>query len=263
LGTIPLRFHKQVDVFTGLVHGTRSALIFGVSAAFFTGLIGVILGAISAWAGGWLNSLIMRITDAVLALPVIVGVVVLQQVLLMLTTAQTYGLYYGLGEEITPVGFSGFIVWLIRTLDPVLLAVILFSWMPYARITNTVVFQVKGSGYIQAAKALGGSSAHTIFRHIIPNSITPAVVLFARDIGGFVLLQATFTFIGLGGESEWGATLAYARDWIIGPGGDLLSRWWVFIPATLTLVLFGIGWNLLGDGLNDWLNPRLRREIQM
>ena len=72
-----------------------------------------------------------------------------------------------------------------------------------------------------------------------------------------VLLQATFTFIGLGGNSLWGNLLIWGRDYIITPGG-LLTYWWVFLPTTLVLVLFGIGWNLLGDGLNDLLNPRTR-----
>jgi peptide/nickel transport system permease protein len=84
------------------------------------------------------------------------------------------------------------------------------------------------------------------------------IVLVARDVGGMVLLQATFTFIGLGGNSLWGMLLVRGRDWILGPGGNILTFWWVFMPATLALVLFGVGWNLLGDGLNEVLNPRTR-----
>jgi peptide/nickel transport system permease protein len=81
-------------------------------------------------------------------------------------------------------------------------------------------------------------------------------VYFTKDIGGFVLLQATFTFIGLGSSSEWGTMLAYSRDWIIGLGGTIFTRWWVYIPATVVLILFGSSWNLLGDGLSEWLNPK-------
>jgi len=122
---------------------------------------------------------------------------------------------------------------------------------------NTVVLRIKQTQYIQASRALGAGHSTIIFRHLIPNSITPVLVLAARDVGGMVLLQATFTFIGLGGESLWGNLLVWGRDYIITPGG-LLTYWWVFLPATLALVLFGIGWNLLGDGLNDLLNPRTR-----
>jgi peptide/nickel transport system permease protein len=142
------------------------------------------------------------------------------------------------------------------SLDPVMLALIFFSWMPYARITNTTVMGIKRATYIEAAVALGASRRRIIFRHLIPNTISPVIVLATRDIGSMVLLLATFTFIGIGGRSEWGNLLAFGRNWVIGPGGNPLARWWVFLPATLALMLFGIGWNLLGDGLNDWLNPR-------
>jgi peptide/nickel transport system permease protein len=141
------------------------------------------------------------------------------------------------------------------SIDPVLIAFILFSWMPYARIMNSVVRRVRNMDYIEASRALGAGHARLIFRHLIPNSITPIIVMAAKDVGGMVLLQATFTFIGLGGNSPWGLMLVRGRDWIISPGG-ILTFWWVFLPATLALILFGIGWNLLGDGLNDALNPR-------
>jgi peptide/nickel transport system permease protein len=81
-------------------------------------------------------------------------------------------------------------------------------------------------------------------------------VLAARDVGGMVILQATFTFIGLGGDSPWGRILSTARDWIVGPGGNPFVYWWTYLPTTIALILFGISWNMLGDSLNDWLNPR-------
>jgi peptide/nickel transport system permease protein len=81
-------------------------------------------------------------------------------------------------------------------------------------------------------------------------------VLAARDVGSMVILQATFTFIGLDGSSTWGNMLVMGRDWVLGPGGDIFAYWWVYIPATLVLVLFGVGWNLLGDGLSELLDPR-------
>jgi peptide/nickel transport system permease protein len=150
-----------------------------------------------------------------------------------------------------------FIIVMLQKIDPVLITFILFSWMIYARMMNTVVHRIKQTEYVQAARALGASHSQIIFRHLIPNAIAPAVVLAARDVGGMVLLQATFTFIGLGGASVWGSLLVNGRDWIITLGG-IFTYWWVFLPAALALVLFGIGWNLLGDGLNDALNPRTR-----
>lgn len=136
-----------------------------------------------------------------------------------------------------------------------MIAFILFTWMPYARITNAVVKTIKQTEFVEAARTSGAKHARIIFRHLIPNSISPAIVLAARDVGSTVLLQTTFTFIGMGGSSPWGTLLVKGRDWILNPGG-IFTYWWAFLPATLALVLFGIGWNLLGDGLNDALNPR-------
>lgn len=259
LGTLP----GQISVYHTLIWGTRSAIGFGLAVVVFTTILGVLVGTISAYFGGFLNNFLMRITDAFLSFPVIAGIVLITQ--LVSITLSNAGAYYargGMGALSTATSGSVYLpndlpAWLIllNQLDPVLLAFILFSWMPYARMTNTVVQRIKQTDYIQAARALGAGHPALIFRHLIPNAIAPVIVLAARDVGGMVLLQATFTFIGFGGKSLWGMLLVNGRSWIISPGG-LFTYWWVFLPATLALVLFGIGWNLLGDGLNDALNPR-------
>lgn len=261
LGTLS----KQISVYHALVWGSRSALTFGVTVAIGVAIVGILIGTASAYFGGWVGRILMSITDAFLSFPVIAGVVLLQQlVTIMLNSVGVRFLPGGMGLFVTSAGaFSEipedlpFIVDLFQKIDPVMVAFILFSWMIYARMMNTVVLRIKQTEYIQAARALGASHTRIIFRHLIPNAIAPAIVLAARDVGGMVLLQATFTFIGLGGESVWGTLLVRGRDWIITPGG-IFTYWWVFLPAALALILFGIGWNLLGDGLNDALNPRLR-----
>lgn len=261
LGTLP----GQISVYHSLIWGTRSALVFGLLAVTFTLLLGVLVGTISAYAGGFLENLLMRITDGFLSFPVIAGVVLFQQLLSI--ALEHAGAYYTIGGMgATQPMAPGYVVypenmplWLLLfdKLNPVMAAFVLFSWMPYARMMNTMVHRVKETGYIQAARALGSGHGGLIFRHLIPNAITPVVVLAARDVGGMVLLQATFTYIGLGGNSIWGMLLVKGRDWIVAPGG-LLDYWWAFLPATLALVLFGIAWNLVGDGLNEALNPRTR-----
>lgn len=252
LGTLP----GQQDVYQALVWGTRSALNFGLTVALITAGFGILIGAASAYTGGLFNNLSMRITDAFLSFPVIAGVVLFRQLLVIAMEASGMQMYFGGDSEITGTPIPLYIF--LSTVNPVMIAFILFSWMPQARIVNSIVMQVKQSEYILAARAMGASHMRIILRHLIPNSISPAIVLAARDVGGIVLLQATFTFIGLGGGSIWGNLLVKGRDWIIGPGGNPFTHWWVFLPATLALILFGIGWNLLGDGLNDWLNPRNR-----
>ena len=144
-------------------------------------------------------------------------------------------------------------------LSPVLLALILFSWMPYARLTSINMIQLKQTEYILAARALGMRSTRIIRRHLLPNALSPVLVLAARDVGAMVVLAAALNFVGLSGGSEWGQLLVVGRDYAIGSGGNPFTYWWVFVPATLTLILFGIGWNLLGDGLNTVLDPRIVR----
>jgi peptide/nickel transport system permease protein len=145
----------------------------------------------------------------------------------------------------------------LQAADPLFWALIFLTWMPYARMLYATVSVPRSSEYVQAAVAMGAGMGRILFRHILPNSIAPAIVLLARDIGAVVILQASFAFAGFGGASPWGQLLLAGRNWMIGPGGNTLTYWWVWLPATLVLILYGVGWNLLGDGLNDALNPRV------
>jgi peptide/nickel transport system permease protein len=241
LGTAP----GQLDIYHTLIWGTRSALRFGLTVALTTACVGVLLGAISGYLGGTFNGLVMRITDAFLTFPTIAAAWLFQQVMM---PANLFG-------DPTPLQTT------LQNLklQPVMLTLILFSWMPYARLVNASVIQLKQMEYVQAAKALGARGSRIILRHLLPNVLSSAIVLAARDVGAMVILESAFTFIGLGGSTEWGVLLVAGRDYTIGLGGNPLTYWWTFLPATLALVFFGIGWNLLGDGLNTWLNPRTAR----
>ena len=140
-------------------------------------------------------------------------------------------------------------------LDPVLIGIVVFSWMPIARLVNTMVITVKSLEFVQAAHSIGGSPLWILRKHLIPNSLGPAIVLATRDVGSAVILQATITFIGLGGGAPWGVILSIGRNWVIGARGNLLQSWWIYLPATIVVILFGVGWNLLGDGLQSALEP--------
>ncbi len=235
----------QVDVYYSLVWGARSALRFGLVVTLSTAVIGILVGAISGYSGGMVHGLLMRVTDAFLAFPVIAGVWLLRQVM---QPATTYA-------ELTPIQQAFYDL----GLDSVLLTLILFSWMPYARLTSAGIAQLKQTEYVQAARSLGMRNTRIIRRHLLPNALPPVIVLAARDVGAMVILASAFTFIGLGASTEWGMLLVVGRDYVIGLGGNPLTYWWVFLPATLALILFGIGWNLLGDGLNTVLDPRITR----
>jgi peptide/nickel transport system permease protein len=254
LGTVP----GQLDVYHALIWGGREAMIFGLSVALGAFVFGSLFGAIAGYAGGVVNNVMMRIADAFLTFPALAGVVFLQQ-LVAITIESQGGIFWFNNDyfgrlvyfDFTPPPFAVFLM----AVDPILISLIIFSWMPFARIVNTMVITLKQTEFIQAGRALGGSPWWIIRRHLLPNAIGPAVVLAARDVGSSVILQATITFIGLGGTSAWGILLSLGRNWVIGPGGSLLSAWWVFSPVTIAIVLFGIGWNLIGDGLTEALDP--------
>jgi peptide/nickel transport system permease protein len=242
LGTLPEGF----DVYHALIWGARSAIRLGLLVALGSAILGIIIGSVGGYAGGPFNQFVLWVTDSFIAFPIIAGVVLFRALL---------GVS---GSPGTTTGPPSPIQWLFLTLrmDPVMIALILFSWTRYARLINANVLRMKELPYIQASRALGAGAGRVLLRHLIPNAISPAIVLIATDIGSAVILAATFTFVGLGGSSPWGSIIVMGRDWIIGPGGNPFLYWWTFVPASLALILFGIGWNVLGDGLNTALEPR-------
>jgi peptide/nickel transport system permease protein len=241
LGTLP----GQWDVYYTLIWGTRSALGFGLVVSLSTACLGTFLGALGGFSTGPVQGLVMRVTDAFLAFPVIAGVWLLRQVMM---PASIY-------ESATPLQQA----FLDLHLDPVLITLIVLSWMPYARLTSANIVQQRQTEYVQAAVALGLRNMRIIRRHLLPNALPPVLVLLARDVGAMVILATAFTYIGLGTSTEWGVLLVAGRDYVIGAAGNPLVYWWVWLPYTLALILFGIGWNLIGDGLNTALDPRIAR----
>ncbi|MGZ9220631.1 MAG: ABC transporter permease [Anaerolineales bacterium] len=245
LGTLP----RNIDVYHALVWGSRDALSFGLIVTVSTALFGILYGAFSGFVGNRLGSFMIRIADSFLAFPAIAGLVFLQQLYASSITALG-----GLYSDRQAVNFTGPIFtlqYLLEHVNPLMLSLIVLSWMPYARLVHSIVITLKQTDFVQAARALGGGAFWIIRKHLLPNSTGPAMILAARDVGGVVVLQATLTFINIGGESVWGAMLAQGRDWILGPGGSLLNYWWAFLPPTLAVIVFGVAWNMLGDSLND------------
>jgi peptide/nickel transport system permease protein len=123
---------------------------------------------------------------------------------------------------------------------------------------NTIILEIKENDFIMATRALGAGPLRVIFRHLLPNAYRSMLIMASRDLGNIVILQATITFLGLGGNSTWGELLAMGRDWVIGPGGRMFDYWWVYLPVTLVVIVFGITWNLVGEGLQHFF--RLERE---
>ncbi len=233
------------DVAYSLVRGVGPALRFGLMTTLFTGLGGVFLGALAGYAGGVVARMILRIADAFLTFPAIAVIFIFRMLLGQMNVATT------------PLFVRQVVAFL--HLDPTMLALIMFSWMPYTRLMYATVLRLAQTEFVLAARSVGARPRRIILRHLLPNALSSVIVLAARDVGGMVLLEAAFTFVGLGSGLPWGLLLVLGRDWIVGPGGNPLTYWWVFLPATLTLIGFSLGWNVLGDGLNAILHPQERR----
>ncbi len=256
LGTLP----DQSSVYGALVWGTRDALKFGVSVTTTIFLLGTLIGTLAAFLGGMSNTLLMWTTDIFLAFPVIAGVVFFKQLnnimLMNLLRDTEYADYtiesirrFGILETLSTL-YSPFM-----KLNPAALTFALFLWVPYARVMNASVMRLKNVEYVLAAKVSGVKNIRVIFRYLIPNAIAPVLVMAAKDVGALVVMQTTFAFIGLGASTPWASALLSGRDWIFSPKG-IVTYWWVFLPVTVALILFGVGWNLLGDGLIEAMNPR-------
>ncbi len=253
-------FTGGFDVLHTLIWGTRSALTFGLSIALTTAAIGIFVGAASSLTGGAIGRLGMRITDAFLAFPILAGVMLFTQLLRPTTVGSITTPLNPLQEFIASV-----------QIEPISLAMILFSWMSYSRLTFVSIEQQKHQEYVTAARVMGLSSWKVFFRHILPNMISPLMVLLSRDVGGMVILEAAFAFIGIKpltfsaltgfiaptifAGPEWGHMLASAKNWIIGPTLGF-AYWWTFVPVTIALITFSVSWQLLGQRINEALNPR-------
>ena len=265
LGTVP----TQLDVFHTLVWGARYELLFGLSVTLVSACLGTLLGALSGYLGGALNRISMRITDGFLTFPVIAAVVFIGMIYGILSSRVT------VLAQAPPVGavaqavqveqgnmlFDSLTGWasnLFLLVKPFPLAIILFSWMPYTRMINGQVVNLKQAEFVKAAEATGVRKLRIVWKHLLPNAIAPNIVLATRDIGGLVILRATFTYIGLTDGSPWATILVAGRNYVIGPGGNPGHYWWVYLPITLAIMLFGLAWNLFGDEVNRWLNPRER-----
>ena len=220
----------QYDVFYGIIWGTRTAFKTGLVVVIATFLIGVVIGSISAYYGGAVDNIIMRIVDIFLTLPFILAALILAAV-------------------ITP-RFG-------RSLFPDIIALVTFGWMGYARVVRGDILSVKERDYVMAARVIGVKDSRILFRHILPNAIFPTLVLASLAIGDVVLSFAALSFLGIGtdvGYADWGQVLSFARNWII----SLDQYWYIIVWPGLTLVLFVMGWNLVGDALRDVLDPRMR-----
>ncbi|NPD16767.1 ABC transporter permease [Xinfangfangia sp. D13-10-4-6] len=211
------------DVAAGLVHGARVSLQIGVVSTIVALLIGVPLGAIAGYSGGWVDDLLMRFTEFFQTIPsfalAIVMVAILQP-----------------------------------QLGSIILAIGVVSWPPVARLVRGEVLSLRSREYVQAAITIGQSTPRIIFSQILPNTIAPIIVIGSLMVGTAILLESSLSFLGLGDPNlmSWGYMVGAGRT-------RLLDSWWISFFPGIAIFLTVLALNLAGEGLNDALNPRLSR----
>ena len=210
------------DQFSRLLYGTRVSLWIGLSTVTFAIIIGTVLGAVSGYFGGWLDNVIMRIMDVLLAFPSLLLAIAIVTVL---------------GPGLTNA----------------LLAIGIVSIPSYARVVRSSVLSVREMDYVSATRALGGSNFDILFRRILPNAMTPLIVQGTLGIATAILDAAALSFLGLGAQPpmpEWGSMLGSERNQVF------TAPHLVFYPG-FAIMLTVLAFNLLGDGMRDALDPRL------
>jgi peptide/nickel transport system permease protein len=229
------------DVFSRVLHGARISLVVGVTSVIFAISVGLVLGLIAGFYGGIIDNVIMRCMDVLLAFPSLLLAIAFVTIL---------------EPRLDEMGVTAMIA---DVLDPrlfiVLLAISIVFMPAYARVTRASVLSVKEMEFVLAARALGAPPLRLIVRHILPHAATPMIVQGTLGIGTAILDAAALSFIGLGAQPptpEWGAMLSEARSHIV------TAPHMIVFPG-LAIMLTVLGFNLLGDGLRDALDPRLNR----
>jgi peptide/nickel transport system permease protein len=209
------------DIWARIVFGSRTSLVIIFMVAITAAPVGVVVGASAGYLGGWIDTVLMRITDAFLGFP-------------KLVLALAFAAALGPGIE------------------NAILAIAITSWPPYARIARSETLTIRHTDYISAARMSGASGARILLGHILPMCMPSLIVRVTLDMAGVILTAAGLGFLGLGvspPQPEWGAMVADGRN-------EILEQWWVCTYPGIAIFIVSLGFNLIGDGLRDVLDPR-------
>jgi len=215
--------HLGRDILSRLIYGARISLAIGISAVAVAGTLGTLIGLVAGYRGGRVDDLCMRLTDTMLAMPFI---------LLALAVIAVLG----------------------SSLRNIIFVLGITSWVSYARVVRAEVLTLRMREFVAAAQALGGHGTRIIFRHLLPNVLTPVIVIATLEVARMIILESALSFLGLGVQPPtptWGGMLADGRAY-------LSTAWWLATFPGLCIMLSVLGINLLGDWFRDVLDPRLQ-----
>lgn len=213
------------DIFSRVLYGGRMSLPAGIAVIVIAGFLGIVVGAVAGFVGGWFDELSMRLTEVFMAFPTVI--------LAMAIAA-------ALGPSLSNAVIAMVVVW----------------WPNYARVVRSLVISVKSQDYVEAARAIGVPRGRVLWRTVLPNCLAPAIVLATVDLGNAILVFAGLSFLGLGAEPsvpEWGRMVA--------DGIEYFDQWWIAAFAGLAIFLLVMGFNFIGDGVRDALDPKLRKSL--
>lgn len=212
------------DIFSRVVHGSRLTLLVVALVAIIATPIGLLVGTTAGYYGGWLDKILMRITDVFLAFP-----------RLILALAFVAALGPGIENAI--------------------IAIAITSWPPYARLARAETLTIRNAEHIDAIRLQGASSARIIYGHVVPLCLSSVIIRVTLDMAGIILTAAGLGFLGLGAQPpqpEWGALIASGRRFLI-------DYWWVAAMPGFAIFIVSLGFNFLGDGLRDVLDPKAQK----
>jgi peptide/nickel transport system permease protein len=215
----------QWDVLTLVINGIRFSLLIGVIASAIGAVVGTIVGGVAGYFGGWTDTILMRIVDALLALPLLFVILVFTK-------------FLGSGSWISVTLIFG-----------------IFGWLGIARLVRAVMLSLREEGYVDAARAAGVNDRRIIFRHLVPNALSPIIVATTLGVAGVIIGEAFISFLGYGVGPET-PTLGNILSGSLG----FISQgnwWWAFFPG-MAIVTIVLGINFMGDGLRDALDPRAK-----
>lgn len=222
------------DVFSAILFGMRVSLFVGFTAVLFALILGVTLGLIAGYAGGWTETAIMRVADVQLTFPAILVAM----------------LIFGIAKGFTPIHMRDeMAIWVL------ILAIGLSDWVQFARVVRGATLVEKNKEYVQAARLIGRKPGAIMLKHILPNVLSPVLVIATISLALAIIAEATLSFLGVGAPPTQPSLGTLIR---IGQGYLFSGEWWILLFPALTLLALALSVNLLGDWLRDALNPKLR-----
>ncbi|MBO6603126.1 MULTISPECIES: ABC transporter permease [Paracoccaceae] len=222
------------DVFSTILYGLRISLFVGFAAVLFAMVLGISLGLLAGYVGGWTETIIMRVADVQLTFPAILVAM----------------LIFGVAKGITPIEYRDQVaIWVL------IIAIGLSDWVQFARVVRGATLVEKSKEYVQAARLIGRTPLAIMVRHILPNVLSPVLVIATISLALAIIAEATLSFLGVGAPPTQPSLGTLIR---IGQGFLFSGEWWILFFPACTLLALALAVNLLGDWLRDALNPRLR-----